>query len=100
MNEQQSKNYRTLNEHLSNRNHIFINHITKIQNFYEIRKENKRCFICLRAFASRCVELRRNDITKRKRGGDGGDDPIGGKEKIKNKNAILYLYFLIFFYTI
>ena len=56
---------------------------TKLQKNHEICKLFLYYFYHSQAFASRCVELRRNDIVKRKRGGDGGDNSIGGKKKFK-----------------
>ena len=90
--EEIAKAERRMNEQLSNNDRRTIEHLSKkhLSSTTKLRKNHEKCK-CIpfylyhsQSFASRCVELRRNDVTKRKRGGDGGDRSIGGKKKVNN----------------
>ena len=66
-----------MNEHLSKKHLISFTTILKVQ-------KKQRCANKYNSHSGSCVKMRRNDIIKRKRGGDGGDDSIWGKKKFKN----------------
>ena len=73
MNEQRTKEERTMSEGVSKKYPIFASPlILQVQSYEKIvRYASKN-----KSLSGSCVKMRRNDIIKRKRGGDGGDDSI------------------------